>query len=443
MALLLSLLIATAFFFLSNIGIELMLENFTEKTGYINERSNHYLDDFASFVERDKVAANDLSKIKKWHKAHKGYWTLLYIVRNGEVLFDSLQYSRYYDPEESQHSGGATEEIEENYVKNEWFYNRDVSFADGSATVAFYGNFDVWLSTIALVGELILSVVLMCIVFALFIRKKINYIIELKKGVGVLETGGLSYPIPVRGKDELSGLADGLNQMRLALLETMQAQAEAAQTKYDLAVGVSHDLRTPLTAAALYLDLVAEDKYETEEQRDTYLRRCREKLLQIKQMTDRLFDRFSSEKSKPEPLPPQTVYAAFADVLSNTVSYLEENGITVYDDMLWPKRKIAVSSEAVNRIFDNISSNLLKYADRDEPVTLCVEERKGRLRITIENSVLKEKASDGTGIGLCNIESLMNKMNGSCEIVRHDNRFATVLWFVLSDEQDEMQKGKP
>ena len=411
-----------------------MLDNFTEKTGYINEKSNRYLDDFASFVEKNNVAANDLNTIKRWHKAHKGYWTLLYIVRNGEVLFDSLQYSRYYDPEESQHSGGATEEIEENYVKNEWFYNRVVSFADGSATVAFYGNFDVWLSTIALVGELILSVVLMCIVFAFFIRKKINYIIELKKGVGVLETGGLSYPIPVRGKDELSGLADGLNQMRLALLETMQAQAEAAKTKYDLAVGVSHDLRTPLTAVALYLDLIAEGKYETEEQRDTYLRRCREKLLQIKQMTDRLFDRFSSEESKPEPLAPQTVCAAFADVLSNTVSYLEENGITVYDDMLWPKRKIAVSSEAVNRIFDNISSNLLKYADRDTPVTLNVAEIKGQLQIAIKNGVIDKKPSDGTGIGLCNIESLMNQMHGSCSVECRNGKYKITLCFPLQAE---------
>ena len=441
LALLLSLLAAVTFFICMDACSEIMLDNFMEKTGYVNTKSNRYLDDFTSFVAKNKVAATDAAAIKKWHKAHKGSVTLLYIVRNGEILFDSLQYSRYFDPEESGISH-QTEEMEEKYIENDWFYNRSVSFADGTATVAFYGNFDLWLSNILTIVTLILSVILMCVIFAFFIRRKINYIIHLKDGVKVFETGGLSYAVPVKGHDELTDLADGLNQMRLALFEQMQEQAKTAQANNDLVVGVSHDLRTPLTAAALYLDLIAAEKYEDEAQFEIYLRRCREKLTQIKQMTDQLFDRFYFEEAKTEPMLPQTVCTAFEDILSNTVGYLEENGFSVFDNICWPKQKAVVSNEAVNRIFDNISSNLLKYADRDEPVTLCVEERKGRLRITIENGVLKEKVSDGTGIGLCNIESLMNKMNGCCEIVRHDNRFATVLWFVLSDEQDEVKKGK-
>ncbi len=60
--------------------------------------------------------------------------------------------------------------------------------------------------------------------------------------------------------------------------------------------------------------------------------------------------------------------------ISEMCGYLEHNGFTAELRLDWPERNISINTEYMMRIFDNISSNLMKYADRSYNIdveTVC------------------------------------------------------------------------
>ena len=71
------------------------------------------------------------------------------------------------------------------------------------------------------------------------------------------------------------------------------------------------------------------------------------------------------------PRPPRDI---LFDIISEMCGYLEHNGFTVELRLDWPERNISINTEYMMRIFDNISSNLMKYADRSYNIdveTVC------------------------------------------------------------------------
>ena len=92
-----------------------------------------------------------------------------------------------------------------------------------------------------------------------------------------------------------------------------------------------------------------------------------------------------------------------------------------------------VSEGLLQRVLDNLASNIDKYADRMKPVVVRMEHDSGRAGIAFENAVDKKVISlDGAGVGLANVRYLMGKMEGSCEVRYDDDAFRATLWFKLA-----------
>ena len=126
---------------------------------------------------------------------------------------------------------------------------------------------------------------------------------------------------------------------------------------------ISHDLRTPLTAACAYLDLLEQE--EMSDKARHYLTQIHNRTEALKNLTDELF-RYSVVTSSHE-LKPEKV---------NMVNVLEDSLLAFYGIMqekdIQPQidlpespvfRELDIS--ALNRIFSNIISNALKYTDGD------------------------------------------------------------------------------
>jgi len=410
------------------------------------------MDSFASYIAKNNIAASDSAAVNSWQNSGKKISTIIYINRDGKTLYDSLQFNWQSDTADNAESAvtasanaGSYEQdqyVGGNYGNNSWFYKRELAFSDGPATVSLYGYFDQWIYDAVLIGEILLSGATLCAVFICLLRRKINYVLQLEEEIKFLETGGLNFPISVKGHDELTSLADSLNQMRVALSENMEAEGDAVKTNYDLVAAVSHDLRTPLTSLALYLDLIHTGKYSTPEQFNAYLEKCRNKVSQIKQMSDQLFERFYLEKSTKKALEqPEYAQTVFEEGLSNMVGYVGENGFEVQASMEWPVQKVSVSSYYINRIFDNISSNLLKYADPAFPLTLEINHDKNFLQIAFSNRIRQlEEKPDSTEVGVENIQFMMDKMNGECFISQNCNTYLLRLRFRLEANETEVHQ---
>ena len=150
-------------------------------------------------------------------------------------------------------------------------------------------------------------------------------------------------------------------------------------------------------------------------------------------MTDQLFDRFYlNEKNPVKCEQPESVISIFDELFSNMAGYISENGFKVETDVKWPNAKTSVLTDYLSRITDNISSNILKYADRKSPVLISVAENGNYLQIRISNTVGAIPASsESTQVGIANIRFMMEKMNGQCVVSREDSIFSITLLFKL------------
>ena len=438
-ALLISLATAFSVFLVSDFCFYAINDAFIDTIAYVNKKSDKYLDSFQEFISDNKISATDYKRISEWRKSKSKIVTIMYIYRGDTVLYDSLLASRA----DLSAEDGATESpdnistsSDNKYIESELFRKREIEFSDGSASVSLYGYFDKWIYDIFFVAEIIISAAAFYAVFIILIRRKINYIITLDDQIKILETGDLNFDVTVKGNDELSSLAESLNQMRLSLAENIRKETEAVSANYNLVVSVSHDLRTPLTSLALYLDFIKNGKYKDENELRSYIEKCRKKVSQIRQMTDRLFDRFYlKEADNLTSLETAKVKDVMEELLSNTVSYLTDNGFEVSANINFPDKKIAFFSDYIDRIADNVSSNILKYADKADPVFVSVSEKGSYLQIVFSNKVKNPAViPDGTHVGITNIRYMIEKMKGMCETENDGTDFRITLLFRLSTD---------
>jgi len=405
----------SAFLMMKTEGVTL-LDRYFQKTDYEEVQNKKALDSFESYVKLHQVKATDSDAIQLWLETKKAVYFKMAVLRDGEVMFEEM-FANWQS---------IMEEIED-----DWFLHRTIEFADGTANVYTYGYFADRFYSYSTAAEFIIAALVFVVLFFLFFQRKIRYIELLEKEVKILETGGLEHPITIKGSDELTSLAEGLDQMRISLHENMQKEETAVKANHDLVVAVAHDLRTPLTALTLYLDLLQQGKYQNQEQMEEYLRKSRGKAAQIKNMSDHLFERFLLAKETAVVLgPPQSAQYVFEDILSDFANDLIENQFNVEGEMNWAEAKISVAMDYVSRIMDNISSNIMKYADKEEPVIIQTDGSQEQFAIRITNCIRRmEEKMESTEVGVVNIMILMEKMSGQCRINKTDTHYTITLLF--------------
>ena len=419
-------LIACGFYLCINKVGEAALDQCLSESIHVEQKNEQMLAKFQKYVTEKELSMSDTDAIDAWMDNMRNAYMMLGIYQNDKLIYDSTAYrlgTGYFDKTYSK-------DMEDGFTVKE------VSFSDGTARVLLYGYYDNAIYTTAVITEVGLSVILFALLFISWFGKKIAYIRKLEQEIKILETGGLEKPITVRGTDELGTLANGLNQMRMALAENMEKEAEAKRANYELIAAVSHDLRTPMTSLSLYLDLLREGKYDTIEEMNQYIEKSCEKVVQIKQLSDRLFDRFyMSKKSSVKLEPPVKAQFILEDYLSNLAGFLEVNGYQIQAQLDWPETYISVSLEYIGRIFDNIGSNILKYADPNEEILLTVSGSSRQLMIRFENAILLQGENlESTQVGVRNICLRMEKMHGLCQVRKTKGRYCIQLAFAAVKE---------
>lgn len=152
------------------------------------------------------------------------------------------------------------------------------------------------------------------------IRKKIRYIMVLHDEIEILEGGSLDYPITVKGKDELSELAEGLDCMRVSFQGMIEREANIVQENQKMITEMSHDIRTPVTSIMLYTEILKNGKYKDEEQLNEYIERIDRKAHRMKQLTDNFFEyMLVTGDDEIELEEPEFCEALFYDLFSETI----------------------------------------------------------------------------------------------------------------------------
>lgn len=426
LVLLAAMAVAILFYYGLDLLVGNLLEEYLQTSVYMERATDRAADKLQKYVAKNEIASDDKEGLNKWSRDHMlVYYTVLVDGRvtyasylaNGGIIAESEEDIAAFE-------AGSTYLTEEDFGAGERKY--EVEFADGTGQVYLQGLFEYQFYLIAHYTELFLSALLFLSVFLVFLQKKLKYVHQLESEVKILEGGGLDKEITVAGMDELSELAYGLDQMRLNLKESMNEKEELLKANNSLVTGMAHDLRTPLTSLLLYTELLSKKKYTDEKEMELYLEKTALKAIQIKHMSDQLFERFYIAQDEEVLLePPCSLRSVLEERLSDLVMFLESQGFFVECSIHWPDVKLSVVSEYMDRILDNIASNLQKYADAAVPVKMDMklilaqeshmEEEKSCVRLRIRN---KRKACcdkvESTNLGVANMQQMVGKMNGKC-----------------------------
>lgn len=311
-------------------------------------------------------------------------------------------------------------------------------FNDGTEARAFL---DYYAGDSYYTGLIVLSGIgaFLCFLFCLvaLIHQKMQYIKQLKAELDILADGDLDFPVTIKGADELSELAYGIDEMRKSIASYQRTEEETRAANSRLVTAMSHDLRTPLTSLIVYLELLERGKYTDEKQLHHFICQSLEKTLQIKAMADKVFEYFLVYSSGWEP--PVTEPVDAEELLGQSwgeyAFALESKGFAVSCDFHEICGTMQVNIELLRRAFDNLYSNLLKYAEPSAPVTISICREGGAVRIVITNGISGgQNKKESTNIGLHTCGQIFQYHGGTFRAEESDGRFVAEAFLPLYTE---------
>lgn len=412
-----ALITGICFFLLDKTSIYLLNQYFQDTT-YIERLNDKRIAQLQEYIRSNHLTTKDKDKLNEWVDRQAVVYMQIY--KNNIRVYDSS----YPDVEISW-----DDSYESVYYDWELYYT--VTFEDGETDVFLYGFYEYQLYNWILVAELLICFLLFLGIVMVGIRKTMVYIRQLSREVEILEGGDLDCPITVKGKDELAVLAKGLDSMRKSFRSQVEQETYLSEANRKMITEMSHDMRTPLTSIMIYTEILKKGKYESQEQMLEYIEKIDRKTRSLKQLSEHLFEySLISCEEKVQLEEPEYLETVFFDLLSETCSYLEQMGFQVTVEVEWRKEKVCVNTDYILRIFDNVTSNIVKYAASGEPVRICSVYEESRAGFFFENAVKAEKMEEESShIGIQNVKNLIKRMEGVCRVEETHEQFRITLLF--------------
>ena len=279
--------------------------------------------------------------------------------------------------------------------------------------------------------SLLVSFSFYLIILQSFIRKRIQSIQNLQEDVFTLAIGDWNHEITVSDKDEIGRLAQDLNQMRIAFLQTMDNEQQARVANKELISSLSHDLRTPLTTLKGYLEIM-NLKRDNIKFRDQYLQKCLDKVEEITYLSNKMFEYslvFSTEyNSDLSSIPVQKVM----DTLVDHIQYLREMDLHILYEPLQTSLSMDANFAMMQRILNVISSYIQKYCDpwKDIVIQTTIEEDQFKMSFTNSINHHLDKV-ESNGIGLKSVKKMIEIHRGTFYQDETNDLFTIILTFPI------------
>lgn len=352
------------------------------------------------------------------------------------------EYFYLYDESGLYYTGSSRSEIGNYFIRGSLYdvyalytpYIKmySVPFKDQIGLLVVYSYELIGLMAPYMVVIFLISFSIYVLILLSFIRNKVFEIKHMQEDVSVLASGDWKYEVRVSGNDEISELGNHLNQMRLSFLENMENEKAARNANKALISAMSHDLRTPLTTLNGYLEIVQLEK-ANKEKRDEYIARCLNKVEEIRDLSNKMFEYslvFSAEdNSEMQNISIETI----CEFIKDHIQYLTVLGFNIQDELVESKQMIEGNMVMLKRVFNNLFSNLQKYADPNQEINISLSISKNALKLVIFNHKKKlSHMAESNGIGLKSVSRIVDIHNGECYINDNENDFTIIITLLMN-----------
>ena len=278
----------------------------------------------------------------------------------------------------------------------------------------------------------------------------ILWVSQLKNAASGIAGRDLSYKVDtgkMRGEfksfgEKLNCISDGMN---VAVEEKMKSE----RLKTELITNVSHDIKTPLTSIINYIDLIGKENTDNENIKEytEVLSRQSEKL---KKLIVDLIDASKISTGNVETnLVPMDICVVATQLDGEYREKFETAGLDL--EITTPEKPIYIMADGrhIQRIFDNLLNNTIKYSLSGTRVYIDVVRKGSTAEISIKNmskfklNISAEELMDrfvrgdssrhteGNGLGLSIAQSLAQMMGGKLKPIIDGDLFKVIIEFTI------------
>jgi len=253
---------------------------------------------------------------------------------------------------------------------------------------------------------------------------------DLTQASSHLAKGELSYRVPVRGKDELSVLAQTFNHMASSL-----EQAEASRRA--LTADIAHELRTPLAVKRAHLEALQDGIYDLTQEN---LIAIVEQNISLERLVDDLRTLALADAGQ---LTMVCVPTDIITLITRLAQRFQPGAGSRSIELELPSAGtcslISLDPQRVEQIINNLLSNALRYAPDNEAITLSLHCNDQRAVLSVRDrgpgipaealdhvferfykaDIARLRSQGGTGLGLSIARKIAQAHGGDLTVANH------------------------
>ncbi len=435
------------------------------------QREESYIRDLQSFVTVNGISSENTAQLSQWARENKYVYLIIY--KDNELFYTSDDVPEQHPPAEEPpedelpeeelpeeekpdgesgdgenadsgtDTGGVTidyptrEELFEYAKKNDL---HPLELADGTLFASLTEFTEYLYYDISNIVSLIIALLFVLIILATYFHLVTSKIIRLGNEVNKVADGDITHVISAKGKDEIARLSVNVDNMRESMIENFQKEKEALDANSALITSMSHDIRTPLTVLLGYID-VMQAKASDNPEMQQYLTAAESTAMRLKKLSDDMFGYFLVFGGRELEIKMENYDAAtlIDQMLFEHVTLMRESDYTVELDATdyeaLAGKTVYTDAQKLVRIFDNVFSNVYKYADKRSAVTITVEEKETSVVISFSNLISKNiEKVESNGIGLKTCVKLAEYINVDFKCESNEEKFTAVLTLKLKKD---------
>ena len=238
-----------------------------------------------------------------------------------------------------------------------------------------------------------------------------------------------------------------LDKVKQGFRKAVEEEVKSERMKTELVTNVSHDLKTPLTAILTYVELLKQEGI-TEEERDAYIATLEKKSNRLKVLIEDLFEVSRAASNTVELSQTEVdLVKMVKQVAVEHEELLTVANLSLRQTMPEEDCMVCVDGQKTYRIFENLFSNVCKYAMPGSRVYVRVYEKMGwyyaelknisAMELSVDAEELTERFvrgdasrnTEGSGLGLAIAKSLTEVQGGSFRVETDGDLFKVEVGF--------------